>query len=90
MAGGYGDRPAPPQTVDHTRMNQLVMHHQVAALWRSRKQGSVRGEAAAETECAFCTEITGGLQFQRLVLRMIPAQKCKRVAPALDEHGPAC
>jgi hypothetical protein len=24
------------------------------------------------------------------VLRMIPAQKCKRVAPALDEHGPAC
>ena len=59
------------------RVNQRVMDDHVAALRQRREDGDVGGIAAAEKQCAFGLEESGGFSFQRFMFRMITAKKTR-------------
>ncbi len=66
------------------RVDQRIVHDEVAALRQRREQREIGDEAAAEEERAFGAEEGRRLRFQRLVLAVIAAQKPR--SAGTDRH----
>ena len=73
--------PAAAQPIVDTGVNPLVVHHEVATLWSSRKQSEVGRVSAAKIQCGFGAEVRRGSGFQSLVFWMIAAQEARPASP---------
>ena len=67
--------PARAHAVMGARVDERVVHHEIAALGQGREQGIVRREPAAEIKRGFDAEKRRCLGLQRLVLGMVAAQQ---------------